>query len=85
MSMRVDVFKVVLGLLAQVEELGYEEKRWLDKFVLKGKKNGLEMEEEKRNVIEKLKQEISDLCIEFQKNLNEDNTKLRFNPDQLAG
>ncbi|KAI6659742.1 Thimet oligopeptidase [Oopsacas minuta] len=85
MSMRFDVFKVVNSLVAQSGTLVAEEKRCLEKFLLKGRKNGLEMEEVKRNAIEKLKQELSDLCIEFQKNLNEENTKLFFNPDQLNG
>ena len=85
MSMRVDVFQVVSRLVAQRVSLGHEEGRWLDRFLLKGRKNGLEMEEEQRNVIENIKQELSDLCIEFQQNLNEEKTKLIFNPDQLAG
>lgn len=85
MSMRVNVFEVVKCLVAQSGTLEAEEKRCLDKFMLKGRKNGLETGEEQRNVIEKLKQEISDLCIEFQKNLNEENSILLFNPDQLIG
>ena len=85
MSMRVDVFLVVSRLVAQKVSLGAEEARWLDKFLLKGRKNGLEMGEEQRNAIEKIKQELSDLCIQFQQNLNEESTKLIFTPDQLTG
>ena len=85
MSMRLDVYEVVKCLVAQSGTLVAEEKRCLDKFLLKGRKNGLETTEELRNAIEKLKQEISDLCIEFQKNLNEENSILLFNPDQLIG
>ena len=85
MSMRLDVFEVVKCLVAQSDTLVAEEKRCLEKFMLKGRKNGLETGEDQRNAIQKLKQEISDLCIEFQKNLNDENSILLFNPDQLIG
>jgi Zn-dependent oligopeptidase len=45
---------------------------------------GLHLDDETRNKVKDLKEKISDLCIEFSKNCNEEATKLTFTAEQLS-
>lgn len=49
----------------------------LDKIVEGFERNGLGLPKEKRDRLKELKTRISDLCIDYQKNLNEDTTTLQ--------
>jgi Zn-dependent oligopeptidase len=62
-----------------------ESKRYLDRCILERKLDGLHLDEETRNKVKKLKEEISDLQVEFSKNCNEESTKLTFKEDELKG
>ena len=76
MSMRKDVFDNILAFSRSEEakSLSPELKRYLEKQVNDGMRNGLHLEEAKRDEIKAVKKRISELGVEFNKNLNEDTT-----------
>lgn len=49
------------------------------------KRNGLDLEETKRKELEDVKKKISELCIKFQQNLNEDTTHRLLTREDLSG
>ncbi|XP_069947514.1 thimet oligopeptidase isoform X2 [Cherax quadricarinatus] len=87
MSMRKDIFDRVVAFSENVgmEGLNDEQKRLVDKLILHGKRNGLHLSEEIQSEVKKIKKRMSELSIKFQRNLNEDNTKLFFTKEELAG
>src|SRR5579872_7474482 len=88
---RYDVFDVLrtyeTGKYQKEEkELGEEEELALADIMREYKRNGLYIEDpEKRNAFKKIKQEIETLTIEFQANLNKDNTTFEKTADELKG
>lgn len=88
-ELREDVYKAVLDYVQnnpeQVARLGPQEKRLLDKTIQGYERNGLALEEEKRNRIKEIKTRLSELSIEFNRNLGEDVTKLKFAKEELEG
>lgn len=48
-------------------------------------RNGLGLEKSKKERLQEVKKEISELCIKFQQNLNEDTTALLFTKEELEG
>uniref|UniRef100_A0A8C2ZMN0 Neurolysin (metallopeptidase M3 family) n=1 Tax=Cyclopterus lumpus TaxID=8103 RepID=A0A8C2ZMN0_CYCLU len=83
-SMREDVFKRLTALQLP-ENLSPEEKRFLDRLVTLGKRRGLHLSKEIQEEIKRTYKLISELSIEFNKNLNEDNTFLVFSEHELGG
>ena len=88
MSMRKDVFDNVLTfskMEEEVKKLSPELQRYVEKLVNDGMRNGLHLAEDKRNEIKAVKKRISELGVEFNKNLNEDTTFLLFDQKELTG
>ncbi|KAJ3605928.1 hypothetical protein NHX12_027971 [Muraenolepis orangiensis] len=85
-SMREDVFHRVMALQKKLQRnLTPEENRFLDRIVMLGKRNGLHLSKEIQEEIKRLSKLISELSIEFNRNLNEDNTALVFSERELGG
>lgn len=85
-NMREDVFNRLLVLQTKLQNnLGHEEKRLLDRLVTLGKRSGLHLTKDVQEEIKSLSKKISELSIEFNKNLNEDTTFLVFTERELGG
>ena len=87
LSLRKDVFENVKAFAKtdEAENLNYEEKRYLNRYLRDGKRNGLEVSEAKLEDFKALKNKISDLEIEFRKCLSEDTTHMYLDEEDLDG
>jgi len=87
-SMRKDLFDSLVAFKAKkelYEALSAEKKRYVDREITIGRQNGLHLDEELRKKVKEVKKEISDLGTTYSSNLNEDQTFLEFNREELAG
>jgi len=86
-GMRLDVYKALCEFRDSVSLDSFTpiDRRLIERTIRDFERNGLALDEEPRNRLKALKQEISRMQIEFQKNLNEDDTKLVFTKDELEG
>ncbi|XP_070564214.1 thimet oligopeptidase-like isoform X2 [Ptychodera flava] len=87
MSMRQDVYDNLVVLQAKVntDEMEAESKRYLEKLIKLGKRNGLHLPKDIQDQMKALKKRESDISIDFNKNLNEENTTLEMTESDLAG
>ncbi|XP_057176580.1 neurolysin, mitochondrial isoform X2 [Triplophysa rosa] len=86
MSMRTDVFQRLLALQEkQSSDLLPESKRLLGRLIKLGKRNGLHLSKEIQEEIKSISKQISKLSIDFNQNVNEENTVLSFSQEELAG
>jgi len=74
-------FKDKFGL----DGLTSEEKRFVEKTIIAGRRNGLHLGEEKRDRVKAVKKKISELGTQFGFNLNEDTTHINFSEAELDG
>ncbi|KAJ3875744.1 hypothetical protein F5051DRAFT_333312 [Lentinula edodes] len=90
-SMRIDVYRAKVAAeknlkeSGQWEKLSAEEKRLVERMILDGTRAGLALPEEQRNQLTTLKKELSQLCLEFSKNFNEEDQRITFTAKQLDG
>jgi Zn-dependent oligopeptidase len=85
-SMREDLFRVAKATKANVgDELAGETKRYLDKLLLGFKRNGLELEPEKRAVLKEKMKRLSDLETVFGQNIAEYKAEVLLTPEELDG
>ncbi|KAJ6584908.1 hypothetical protein B0H19DRAFT_926190 [Mycena capillaripes] len=90
-SMRLDVYQAKLAAEKTIkssglwEKLSSEEQRLIDKMILAGKRAGLGLPESERNTLMALQKELSQVCLEFDKNFNEENGVISFTKDELDG
>ncbi|KAF8908911.1 metallopeptidase MepB [Gymnopilus junonius] len=90
-SMRIDVFNAKVAAEKNLKESGQwdklspEEQRLVEKMVLDGTRAGLALPKEKREELTTLKKELSQVCLEFQKNFNEENGFISFTAEELKG
>ncbi|KAG6830705.1 hypothetical protein H0H92_015181 [Tricholoma furcatifolium] len=90
-SMRLDVFNAKVAAKKNLEESGEweklspEEKRLVDKSILDGTRAGLALPEKERAELTVLKKELSQACLDFSKNFNEENGVVTFTEEELKG
>ncbi|CAG8075576.1 unnamed protein product [Penicillium olsonii] len=84
--MREDVFNLVDAVLRRNETLDPESRRLLEKEHKDFVRNGLGLPDGPQRLrFKEIKKRLSQLSIEFQKNLNEENGGIWFTPEQLDG
>ncbi|KAF9505096.1 hypothetical protein BS47DRAFT_1374338 [Hydnum rufescens UP504] len=88
-SMRLDVFQALKDAKAHIDSSGQkltsEELRLVEKMLLEGKRNGLDLPEETREQLKILKKDLSNTCTEFSKNFNEEKGTILFTRQELNG
>jgi len=85
-SMREDVYKLVEAAYQKHEKLDAESQRLLEKTHKDYIRNGLGIPEgPKRDRYKDIKKRLSQLCIVFSKNLNEEVGGIWFDPEELEG
>lgn len=84
MFMRTDIFDRLVRYKTTCN-LDPEYVRFIDRMIIEGKKNGLQLNEEQRNLVKQLKTECSSLTQEFVQNLSEDATIVLLDESELAG
>ncbi|KIL67827.1 hypothetical protein M378DRAFT_9095 [Amanita muscaria Koide BX008] len=90
-SMRLDVYQAKvnaeknLKASGEWDKLSVEEKRLVEKMILDGTRDGLALPEKERDELKQLKKDLSQVCLEFSKNFNEENAVITFTEEELKG
>ncbi|KDQ54110.1 hypothetical protein JAAARDRAFT_136150 [Jaapia argillacea MUCL 33604] len=88
-SMRLDVFRAKQHAEANIKasgrKLSPEEERLVEKSLLDGKRAGLALPEKERTELMQLQKDLSQTCLEFSKNFNEEKGVITFTLEELKG
>ncbi|TDL22641.1 Metalloprotease [Rickenella mellea] len=88
-EMRLDVFNAKKAASDNIAKegapLNAEEKRLVEKMLLDGKRAGLDLPEAQRDELTRLKKELSQVCVKFNQNFNEEDGKILFTLEELKG
>ncbi|KXN88219.1 Thimet oligopeptidase [Leucoagaricus sp. SymC.cos] len=90
-SMRLDVFKAKVAAQKNLKESGEwdklspEQQRLVEKLILDGTRAGLALNDADREKLKELKKELSQTCLDFSKNFNEENGVITFTLEELKG
>lgn len=85
-KMRVDVYNSLKKVFASLpSNLDAESKRVAKKTEAGFRRDGLALDEETRNKVTALKKRLSTLCIQFSKNMSEEDGSLDFTAEELEG
>lgn len=85
-GMREDLFKATEAASGKLpKDVDAETKRLVEKMLLEFKLNGLSLNKEDREKLKVLRNQLSELEVEFSKNMNEDKTTLKFTKEELDG
>ncbi|XP_017344163.1 neurolysin, mitochondrial isoform X4 [Ictalurus punctatus] len=86
MSMRSDVFHRLIALQERrCNDLLPESRRFMERLINLGSRNGLHLSADVQQEIKKLSKRMSELSIDFNQNVNEENTVLIFSSEELGG
>lgn len=86
-SMKKDLFDNVCTFKEKIglDGLTEEQKRWVEKTIIAGRRSGLHLGKETRDAITAIKKKIADLGTQFSFNLNEDTSHVYFTVEELEG
>ncbi|KAJ2773282.1 metalloendopeptidase, partial [Coemansia nantahalensis] len=87
-SMREDVYRVVRAVYDNADEmarLGPEDQRLVKKMELEYRRNGLALEKAERERLGAIRKRLSELSIQFSRNVNEGDGHEAFTREELAG
>ncbi|KAH7927637.1 zincin [Leucogyrophana mollusca] len=90
-GMRIDVFQAKvaaeknLRASGEWDKLNKEQKRLAEKMVLDGKRSGLALPEKEREQLMQLKKDLSQVCLDFTKNFNEEDGHISLTLEELDG
>ncbi|KAH9002641.1 Metalloprotease [Lactarius hatsudake] len=88
-SMRIDVYNAKIAAQKNIEssgkKLNQEEQRLVEKMVQDGTRAGLSLPEADRERLTEWNKELSQVCLEFSKNFNEENGSISFTLEELKG
>ncbi|GBE84946.1 Saccharolysin [Sparassis crispa] len=88
-SMRLDVFQAKLAAEKNIKEsnvkLSPEEIRLVEKMILDGRRSGLALPDKERDELMRLQKELSQTCLQFSRNFNEENGFVSFTLEELKG
>ncbi|KIO24317.1 hypothetical protein M407DRAFT_77092 [Tulasnella calospora MUT 4182] len=88
-SMRLDVFQALKRAEKNARSgatvLTPEEERLMEKMLLDGKRAGLDLPDTEREKLLETKKKLSETCLEFSKNFNEEKGTISFSREELKG
>jgi Zn-dependent oligopeptidase len=86
-AMKKDIFDNICAFSDRIgtDKLTTEQKRYVKKSIVNGKRYGLHLDEATRDKVKEVKKKISELGTQFRFNLNEDTSFLFFDLEELAG
>lgn len=84
-SMRFDVFLAMKAFADTKPSLEGESKRLIERVMRDYQRAGMDLPEDKRAEVKKIKEQMTELSTTYAKNSNEENKKFEFSADELIG